>query len=598
MNNKKQKLELTWIGKDEQPRLEPRILIEDPERSYGHTPNPSQEGNFKSNMLIHGDNLLALKALEQDFAEKIKCIYIDPPFNTGAAFEHYDDGLEHSIWLDLMYRRIKILHGLLRSDGFMTVHLDDSEASYMKVFLDEIFGRANYLNTITISANSPFGFKHTSKSIFKTANFLFLYAKDITKSQIKTLYKAREYDTAYKFILKERTTDYKQWAWVLVAEETAINLGFESANKAKRILGKNDFEKAVAEYAIANCERVFRTASVTGGALQKRRTTIEQSKTNRNKIFTHPNDDMPYFFLNGERILFYDERMQLIDGKKQPGEVLTDMWNDISWEGIATEGDVDFPKGKKPEKLIERIIDLTTMEGDWVLDSFGGSGTTGAVAHKMGRKWIMVELGEHCHTHCLPRLQKVIDGTDQGGISKAVGWQGGGGFKYYYLAPSLLKEDKYGNWIIDERYKPDMLAAAMAKQEGFKYSPDETVYWKQGKSTEKDYIFTTTNFITVEFLDKIHEEMQAEESLLICCKSFSRPCGNRYPNITVRKIPNMLLGRCEFGKEDYSLNIINMPVNPDEPEFVPVGMPANSKSTKSKKGKPRKEASLFEEEAE
>ncbi|PIV65375.1 MAG: site-specific DNA-methyltransferase [Nitrospirae bacterium CG01_land_8_20_14_3_00_44_22] len=598
MNNKKQKLELTWIGKDEQPRLEPRILIEDPERSYGHTPNPSQEGNFKSNMLIHGDNLLALKALEQDFAEKIKCIYIDPPFNTGAAFEHYDDGLEHSIWLDLMYRRIKILHGLLRSDGFMTVHLDDSEASYMKVFLDEIFGRANYLNTITISANSPFGFKHTSKSIFKTANFLFLYAKDITKSQIKTLYKAREYDTAYKFILKERTTDYKQWAWVLVAEETAINLGFESANKAKRILGKNDFEKAVAEYAIANCERVFRTASVTGGALQKRRTTIEQSKTNRNKIFTHPNDDMPYFFLNGERILFYDERMQLIDGKKQPGEVLTDMWNDISWEGIATEGDVDFPKGKKPEKLIERIIDLTTMEGDWVLDSFGGSGTTGAVAHKMGRKWIMVELGEHCHTHCLPRLQKVIDGTDQGGISKAVGWQGGGGFKYYYLAPSLLKEDKYGNWIIDERYNPNMLAAAMAKHEGFKYSPDETVYWKQGKSTEKDYIFTTTNFITVEFLDKIHEEMQAEESLLICCKSFSRPCGNRYPNITVRKIPNMLLGRCEFGKEDYSLNIINMPVNPDEPEFVPVGMPANSKSTKSKKGKPRKEASLFEEEAE
>jgi len=594
----KQKLELTWIGKDEQPRLEPRILIEDPERSYGHTPNPSQEGNFKSNMLIHGDNLLALKALEQDFAEKIKCIYIDPPFNTGAAFEHYDDGLEHSIWLDLMYRRIKILHGLLRSDGFMTVHLDDSEASYMKVFLDEIFGRANYLNTITISANSPFGFKHTSKSIFKTANFLFLYAKDITKSQIKTLYKAREYDTAYKFILKERTTDYKQWAWVLVAEETAINLGFESANKAKRILGKNDFEKAVAEYAIANCERVFRTASVTGGALQKRRTTIEQSKTNRNKIFTHPNDDMPYFFLNGERILFYDERMQLIDGKKQPGEVLTDMWNDISWEGIATEGDVDFPKGKKPEKLIERIIDLTTMEGDWVLDSFGGSGTTGAVAHKMGRKWIMVELGEHCHTHCLPRLQKVIDGTDQGGISKAVGWQGGGGFKYYYLAPSLLKEDKYGNWIIDERYNPNMLAAAMAKHEGFKYSPDETVYWKQGKSTEKDYIFTTTNFITVEFLDKIHEEMQAEESLLICCKSFSRPCGNRYPNITVRKIPNMLLGRCEFGKEDYSLNIINMPVNPDEPEFVPVGMPANSKSTKSKKGKPRKEASLFEEEAE
>ena len=410
--SKPQRLELTWIGKDNQPMLEPRILIEDPEKSYG-------DKNSK-NMLIYGDNLLALKALEQDFTGKIKCIYIDPPFNTGAAFEHYDDGIEHSIWLDLMYRRIKILYSLLSNDGFIIVHLDDNEASYTKVLLDEIFGRTNYLNALTISANSPFGFKHTSKSIFKTANFLFLYAKDITKSQIKILYKAREYDTAYKFILKERTADYKKWTWVLVADETANRLGFENANKAKRSLVKADFEKAVAEYAIENCERVFRTASVTGGALQKRRTTIEESKANRNRVVTHPNDDMPYFFLNGERILFYDERMRLIDGKKQPGEVLTDMWNDISWEGIANEGDVDFPKGKKPEKLIERIIDLTTSEGDWVLDSFLGSGTTAAVAHKMGRKWIGIELGEHCYTHCLPRLRKVVDGTDQGGISKTI----------------------------------------------------------------------------------------------------------------------------------------------------------------------------------
>ena len=144
-----------------------------------------------------------------------------------------------------------------------------------------------------------------------------------------------------------------------------------------------------------------------------------------------------------------------------------------------------------------------------------------------------------------------------------MGWQGGGGFKYYYLAPSLLKQDKYGNWIIDERYNADMLAAAMAKHEGFKYSPDEQIYWKQGKSTEKDYIFTTTNFVTVEFLDKIHDEMQPDESLLICCKSFSKACSNRYPNITVKKIPNLLLGRCEFGREDYSLNIVNMPHTSD-----------------------------------
>lgn len=215
----------------------------------------------------------------------------------------------------------------------------------------------------------------------------------------------------------------------------------------------------------------------------------------------------------------------------------------------------------KPERLLQRVLHIATNPGDLVLDSFLGSGTTAAVAHKMGRRWIGIELGEHCHTHCIPRLRKVCDGTDQGGVSKVVNWNGGGGFKYYYLAPSLLKQDTRGHWVIDERYNADMLAAAMAKHEGFKYSPDQEVYWKQGQSTEKDYIFTTTSFVSVAFLDQIHEEMRDDESLLICCKSFSKACESRYPNITVKKIPNMLLGRCEFGREDYSLNIINMPVD-------------------------------------
>jgi adenine-specific DNA-methyltransferase len=211
----------------------------------------------------------------------------------------------------------------------------------------------------------------------------------------------------------------------------------------------------------------------------------------------------------------------------------------------------------KPERLVCRVLQLATNPGDRVLDSFGGSGTTGAVSHKMGRKWIMVELGEHCHTHIIPRMKKVIDGTDQGGITEAVGWKGGGGFRYFRLAPSLLGKDGWGNWVISKEYDATMLAASMAKHEGFIYNPDETLYWKQGKSTEKDYIFTTTNFITIEYLDSIHEEMQPDESLLICCKSFQDACTERYENITVRKIPNMLLGRCEFGREDYSLTISN-----------------------------------------
>jgi len=214
----------------------------------------------------------------------------------------------------------------------------------------------------------------------------------------------------------------------------------------------------------------------------------------------------------------------------------------------------------KPERLIERIVHIASNEGDLVLDSFLGSGTTAAVAHKMGRRWIGVELGEHAKTHCVPRLKQVVDG-EQGGISKAVNWQGGGGFKFYTLAPSLLKQDKFGNWVISQEYNADMLAAAMAKQEGFKYQPHESTYWKQGQSSEQDFIFTTTQFLTVEALDSIKDEMQPGETLLICCKSFQKECKGKFSNITIKKIPLMLLGRCEYGKEDYSLNIINMPVD-------------------------------------
>lgn len=169
-------------------------------------------------------------------------------------------------------------------------------------------------------------------------------------------------------------------------------------------------------------------------------------------------------------------------------------------------------------------------------------------------------------------------------------WFGGGGFKYYYLAPSLLKEDKYGNWIIDEAYNPDMLAAAMAKQEGFRYQPDETIYWKQGRSTEKDFIFTTTHFVTVEFLDKIHEEMQPDDSLLICCKSFRKECEARYPNITVKKIPKVLLGRCEFGRDDYSLNVINLPTQDEEALQEEAAVTASSNGKQNGRKKPLKQS--------
>lgn len=228
------------------------------------------------------------------------------------------------------------------------------------------------------------------------------------------------------------------------------------------------------------------------------------------------------------------------------------------------EGKADFRGGKKPEILIKLILKYFSNEKDLVLDSFLGSGTTAAVAHKMNRRYIGIELGNHAYTHCVPRLKMVTDGTDQGGISKAQNWKGGSGFKFYELAPSLLKEDKFGNLVINKEYNADMLAAAMAKQEGYTYQPSQEVYWKQGFGSETDYIYTTTQFMTVEALSAIHETMAEDETLLICCTSFQRECKQAFNNISIKKIPQMLLGRCEFGKDDYSLNIISAPDVDDE----------------------------------
>ena len=254
------------------------------------------------------------------------------------------------------------------------------------------------------------------------------------------------------------------------------------------------------------------------------------------------------------------------DGRVVKTNKLTNIWGhkDIPKADLPNEGGVTFPRGKKPEQLLKRILDLSTQEGDIVLDSFLGSGTTAAVAHKMSRRWIGVELGEQAITHCVPRYKSVINGSDQSGISKAINWQGGGGFRFYNLAPSLLNQDKFDNWIISSEYNAQMLAAAMSKQEGFIFQPDTHTYWKQGRSSEHDYIYVTTQFLTVEVLESIHDEMQPGESLLVCCKAFQKECKHKYPNITLKKIPQMLLGRCEFGKDDYSLNIVNMPVEEKE----------------------------------
>lgn len=208
----------------------------------------------------------------------------------------------------------------------------------------------------------------------------------------------------------------------------------------------------------------------------------------------------------------------------------------------------------KPEGLLRRVIEIASNQGELVLDSFAGSGTTGAVAHKMGRRWIMIEMGQHARTHIVPRLQKVIAGEDLGGVTESAEWKGGGGFRFYHLAPSLLERDKYDNWVVSKQYNPAMLAEAMCKHEGFTYAPSDDVYWQHGRSTETDFIYVTTQTLGREQLAQLSEEVGAERTLLVCCAAF-RASADEFANLTIKKIPHAVLGRCEWGRDDYSLAV-------------------------------------------
>ncbi len=597
---RKQKLELTWIGKENRPRLEPRILLEDQEKSY-HAAQRVTDKDIFDNRLIFGDNLLALKALEQEFAGKIKCIYIDPPFNTGSAFEHYDDGLEHSLWLSLIKDRLELLKGLLRRDGLIFVHIDNNEFAYLKVIMDEIFERSNFVQMVSVKRASPAGFKVINPGPLTVTDYILLYAKNKETMDYKPLRVPVEYDENYDLYIENISESANLWKISKLTELLYHKNDITNWRQAREKWGsqwKAVRNSLLGDLAIDLKDQVVSVRDPHKPSQRIKDAMLESKGEPGQVIVLERDNNEPIYIYKGGSLAFYADKLRVIDGELTPTELLTDFWGDINFAGIADEGGVQFKNSKKPEMLLRRVIEIATDPGDIVLDSFAGSGTTGAVAHKMGRGWIMVELGEHCHTHIIPRMKKVIDGTDQGGISKAVNWKGGGGFRYFRLAPSLLENDKRGNWVISKEYNAAMLASAMAKHEGFVYNPDETFYWKQGKSTEKDYIFTTTNFITLEYLDSIHEEMQPDESLLICCKSFQKACEDRYANITVRKIPNMLLGRCEFGKDDYSLNIASLPWQIDNDTEAGDAAETRGKGKKSKKPSLKNQQGLFDKESE
>lgn len=555
------KLELTWVGKENEIKVEPRILIENPALSNMFHKTAEQASLFDienadgfDNMLIHGDNLLALKALESKFAGQVKCIYIDPPYNTGSAFEHYDDNLEHSIWLNLMRPRLNILKNLLRDDGTIYIQIDDNEFAYLKVLCDEVFGRQNFVSSICVKMSTVSGVKtsHKEKTIIKEKEFILVYAKNSDNFSVNPQYApVSEIDDEFQYVLeKNESSNPDDW----------------EVKRLIDVLKENNISKkgteAYRQFITANATKIWRRAFI-------RNEYKELSQKNPNKIFYVNKNSQDHYYYRGREMFFLSDKIHKClteEGYVESvSNLLGDIWLDINTGKLFNEGGVEFRNSKKPEFLIARILDMSSKPGDIVLDSFLGSGTTCAVAQKMNRRWIGIEMGDHCYTLAKERLDYVISGQDNAGISIAFNYTGGGGYRFYELAPTLVVTDKFGNPVINKEYNADMLAAAMALQEGFTYCPDDTFYWKQGKN-ENAYIFTTTSHVTADYLASIHSEMQDDEYLVIACKTYDSGIEKLFKNITVKKIPQVLLGRCEFGKNDYSLNIVDMPSMEEEDE--------------------------------
>jgi adenine-specific DNA-methyltransferase len=522
----KTKLELTWIGKENRPRLEPRILLEDPAKSY-HAKHQVTENDLFDNRLIFGDNLLALKALEQEFAGKIKCVFIDPPYNTGSAFEHYDDGIEHSLWLSLMRDRLELIRKLLSDDGSLWITIDDNEAHYLKVLCDEVFGRQNFVANVVWQ--KKFAPQNDAKLIDTNHDQVLVFAKIKQQVAFNLLPRTEEMNDRYKNPDNDPrgpwTSDnplrreYREYAFYEITTPSGRKVSPPPGSSWR--FNKEEVPRLIAE------NRLWFGKDGKGVPRIKRFLSDVKDGIIPQTIWLH------------------DQVGNTQEAKKE----------------VILLNKEDIFSTPKPERLIKRVIEIASKPGDIVLDSFAGSGTTGAVAHKMGRRWIMVELGEHCHTHIIPRLKKVIDGEDPGGITKAVDWKGGGGFRYYRLAPSLLEKDQWDRWVINPEFNAAMLAEAACKLEGFTYAPSDSLYWMQGRSTERDFIYVTTQNLSAEQLAQLSDEVGPERSLLVLCAAF-RGRADQWPNLTVKKIPKQVLSRCEWAHDDYSLQVENLPKAP------------------------------------
>lgn len=537
---KKGKLELTWVDKYDEKKIEPRILVEDKSKSYGDSNSV--------NMLIHGDNLIALQALQQEYAGSIKCIYIDPPYNTGSAFEYYDDGLEHSEWLCMINARIKLLYSLLSDDGFLCCHIDDSESHYLKCMCDEIFGRSNYLSSFYIQVRYPNKTLAEDSDYQKVVEQVLVYAKD-----------------RYKAKVNRPTEEYSIDKFIWKVNELSSGTEIELGKKKVVLFQPGEYSIEEIEPSLVGLKETWATGSlsrVKASAGEFFELYLSSRKESDGlgclyKVYGIGEDGLGFRYISGPKKAtankgkFYsgiplNRLEELKNGCSLKYKPVSNFYDFAgSFGNCRLEGGVGFKGGKKPESMLKMILEYFSNEGDIVLDSFLGSGSTIATAHKMGRRWIGIELGEHAYTLCKVRMDNVVNG-DQTGISKEVGWHGGGGYHFYELAPSLLvKNKKIPVYQINPEYTFEMLCEAICKLEGFHYKPDGVYH---GRSSEKRFIHITKEFVNVEYIKSVSSTLGEGQSLLIYGTKIQSDL--RLPdNIEIKKIPKDLLAKCDFESE-------------------------------------------------
>lgn len=531
---KKGKLELTWVGKYEEKSIEPRILVEDCMKSHGDVNT--------ENMLIHGDNLIALAALEQNFTGKIKCIYIDPPYNTGSAFEYYDDNMEHSMWLQMISCRISLLKKLLSEDGFFCCQIDDAEGHYLKIILDEVFGRANYLTTIYVRVRYPEKTLKQDMNVHKEIEQVMIYRKSSQAKPILNMVDSGYEKFKYSILVTERPSKiitlggktvevYKKGDYK-IKENEGNEFGLKEIWASGTILDGNSSGRFFRDYLTGRYEE-------DGYGVLYKVYGIGDDRYDF-RYFTGPNRHgaTKGKYYQGVPV---DRLKNGVTSKEIPIEGFMDLA--ASFGNCRHEGGAEFRGGKKPEILVKTILSYFSRPGDWVLDSFLGSGTTAAVAQKMRRHWIGIEMGEHAYSLCKKRLDSVIDGMDKTGITTEVNWTGGGGYKFYELAESLLvKNPKLPVYQINPSYSFDMVAEAICKIEGFTYAPEGEFH---GHSSENRFIHVTMEFVNTKYIQSLMKNLGERQSLLIYCKRMQSDM-NIPINVEVRRIPKDLLNKCSF----------------------------------------------------